>query len=295
MKKDHIDTEGFLIILGITLLWGLNYSAIKISNTGLSPVFTSFLRSCIAAFLGILYCIIIKEKLFHRGILLFHGIMVGVLFGLEFICFYLALLYTDAARSVIFIYLSPFVVAAGAHIFLRERLNVIRTLGLILAFLGIYFVFRGKPSTYNKYMLLGDSLAIMGAFFWGATTLYIKKYLADKVHPINTYLYQFIFSIPILLICALILEDKWIININSYIAASLVYQSVIVASVSYFIWYRLIYIYPVARLSTFTFLTPVFGVLFGNLFFNEELTLGLISGLVLVCAGIYCSNYKKKP
>ncbi len=293
MTKDHIDMKGFLVILVLTILWGLNYSAIKLSNTGLSPVFTTFLRSVIASSCGILYCIIIKQKLFHRGILLFHGVMVGVLFGLEFVLLYLGVLYTDSARAVIFIYLSPFVVAAGAHVFLKERLNLIKSLGLILAFLGIYFVFRGKPSTYNNMMLFGDLLTILAAILWGATTLYIKKFLAEKVHPINTFLYQLVFSIPIMFICALILEDTWIKHIDGYILSSLFYQSVVIAFASYFVWFKLIYKYPVAKLSAFTFLTPIFGVLFGVLFYKEQLTLWLVMGLILVCIGIYCANYKK--
>jgi drug/metabolite transporter (DMT)-like permease len=276
MTKDHIDMKGFLVVLVLTILWGLNYSAIKLSNTGLSPVFTTFLRSVIASSCGILYCIMIKQKLFHRGILLFHGV-----------------LYTDSARAVIFIYLAPFVVAAGAHVFLKERLNVIKSLGLILAFLGIYFVFRGKPSTYNNMMLFGDLLTILGAILWGATTLYIKKFLAEKVHPINTFLYQLVFSIPIIFICALLLEDKWIKHIDGYILSSLFYQSVVIAFASYFVWFKLIHKYPVAKLSAFTFLTPIFGVLFGVLFYKEQLTSWLVMGLVLVCVGIYCANYKK--
>ncbi|MBA4390161.1 MAG: EamA/RhaT family transporter [Syntrophus sp. (in: bacteria)] len=293
MTKDHIDIKGFLVVLILTILWGLNYSAIKLSNTGLSPVFTSLLRSVIASSCGIIYCIIIKQRLFHRGILLFHGVMVGILFGLEFVCIYFGLLYTDTARSVIFVYLSPFIVAAGAHVFLKERLNVIKTAGLILAFLGIYFVFRGKPSTYGRLMFFGDLLQIMAAFLWGATTLYIKKFLADKVHPINTFLYQLVFSIPIMLICALVLEDTWVKDINGSIIASLFYQSVIIAFLSYFIWFKLIYKYPVAKLSAFTFLTPIFGVFFGVFFYKEELTTGLVLGLILVCIGVFCANYKK--
>jgi drug/metabolite transporter (DMT)-like permease len=292
MTKDRIDLKGFLIILTLTFLWGLNYSVIKLSNTGLSPIFTSFLRSGIASVCGIAYCIIIKQKLFHKGILLFHGAMVGILFGLEFVCIYFGLLYTDTARSVILIYLSPFVVAIGAHIFLKEKLDLIKTIGLILAFLGIYFVFRGKPTTYNQYMLFGDLLAILAAIFWGATTIYIKKFLAEKVHPINTFLYQLVFSIPIIFVCALVFEDTWVKDFNGIIAASLVYQSVLVAFISYFVWFKLIYAYPVAKLSAFTFLTPIFGVLFGVLFYKEELTFGLVSGLILVCIGIYCANYK---
>jgi lipopolysaccharide/colanic/teichoic acid biosynthesis glycosyltransferase len=67
--------------------------------------------------------------------------MVGLLFGLEFACLYLGLLYTDAARSVLFVYLSPFIVAVGAHLFLRgDRLTLFKILGLVLAFAGILLV-----------------------------------------------------------------------------------------------------------------------------------------------------------
>ena len=293
MTKDHIDLKGAATILILTLLWGLNYPAIKFSNAGLSPIFTALLRSSIASILGIIYCIIIKQPLFHKGITLFHGFIVGMLFGLEFVCLYLGMLYTDAARSVIFIYLSPFVVAIGAHIFLKERLNIIKTIGLIFAFLGIYLVFKGKPSAYNRLMLLGDMLEIMAAIFWGATTLYIKKYLAHKVHPINTFLYQLVFSIPVMFVCAYVLEDVWIRDINPLVIGSIVYQSVIVAFVSYLMWFKLIHVYPVGKLSVFTFLTPIFGVFSGILFLKEQLTIGLTLGLILVCFGVYCANYTK--
>jgi drug/metabolite transporter (DMT)-like permease len=150
-------------------------------------------------------------------------------------------------------------VAIGAHFFLKEKLDIVKAMGLILAFLGIYFVFRGKPTTYDTFMLFGDLLTILGAILWGATTLYIKKYLAEKVHPINTFLYQLVFSIPIIFVCAFFLEDTWVKYIDGYILSSLFYQSVIIAFASYFVWFKLIYTYPVAKLSAFTFLTPVFG------------------------------------
>jgi drug/metabolite transporter (DMT)-like permease len=294
MTKDHIDSKGFVAIVILTILWGINYSAIKFSNTGLSPIFTTFLRSLIASFLGIIYCIVVKEQLFHRGILLFHGFIVGMLFGLEFVCLYLGMLYTDAARAAVFVYLSPFIVALGAHFFLKERLNLFKIIGLVLAFIGVYLIFMDKPHTSNKLMLLGDILEILAAIFWGATTLYIKKYLAREVHPINTFLYQFVFSIPIMFACAYFIEDKWIFNVNVYVWASVAYQSVIVAFASYLVWFMLIHKYPVAKLSVFTFLAPVFGVLFGAIILNEKITIGLVMGLVCVSIGIFCNNYKNK-
>jgi drug/metabolite transporter (DMT)-like permease len=111
------------------------------------------------------------------------------------------------------------------------------------------------------------------------------------VHPINTFLYQLIFSIPILFVVSLILEPHWISKINLAVGLSFFYQSVIVAFASYFTWFKLIHEYSVSRLSAFTFFTPIFGVLFGILFLHEEFTLSLMVGLPLVCLGIFLVNY----
>ena len=285
-------------IVGISLLallWGFNYPVIKISNQGVAPVFASAVRSIIASACGIIYCMATGQQLFHRGILLLHGFMVGMLFGLEFACVYFGLLYTDASRSVVFVYLAPFIVAVGAHFFLKgDRLTVLKTAGLCLAFLGVVLVFRGKPKSAGPYMLFGDSLQILAAFFWGATTLYIKRFMATRVQPINTFLYQLIFSIPILMVVSLLIEPRWIIDLTLTVKLSLLYQSVVVAFASYLCWFKLIHMYPVSRLSSFTFLTPVCGVLFGVLFMKEELTLSLLFGLPMVCVGIFLVNWKRE-
>lgn len=294
-NKDYLDLKAIGALIILTLLWGLNYTAVKVSNEGISPVFASMLRSVIASICGVIYCLRKRERLFHTDIVLFHGFMIGLLFGLEFACIYLGLLYTDAARAVIFVYLSPFVVAVGAHFFLRgDRLTVLKTLGLVCAFAGILIVLRGRPTTAKTTMVIGDVLEIVAAFFWGATTLYIKRFMAEKVHPINTFLYQLVFSIPILFVVSLILEPQWITRIDLTIVTSLFYQSVIVAFVSYFIWFKLIHSYAVSRLSAFTFLAPLFGVLFGILFLSEEFTHSLMIGLPLVSLGIFFVNWRRR-
>lgn len=293
-NKEYLDLRAILLLILLTIFWGFNYAVIKYSNQGLSPIFTSTLRSIIASACGIIYCLNSRKTLFHKGRMLFHGIIVGILFGLEFACIYLGMIYTDAARSVIFVYLSPFIVAIGAHFFIKgDRLNILKIIGLIIAFSGIFVVFGGRPSTAKPTMWIGDILEIMAAFFWGATTIYIKRFMAEKVHPINTFIYQLLFSIPILLILSAIIEPRWVYRFNFYIASSLFYQSVIVAFISYFLWFKLIHEYPVSRLSSFTFFTPIFGVLFGILFLKEELTTSLLIGLPLVSIGIFFVNQRK--
>jgi drug/metabolite transporter (DMT)-like permease len=294
-SKDYLDLKAAVTLFIVTLLWGLNYAAIKYSNQGISPVFACTLRSVIATLCGVVYCITKKETLFHTDIRLFHGFIVGLLFGLEFACIYFGMLYTDAARSVVFVYLSPFVVAVGAHFFLKgDRLSFPKMTGLILAFAGIVIVFGGRPKTAKTTMVVGDLLEIVAAFLWGATTLYIKKFMAEKVHPINTFLYQLFFSIPILLVVSLIFEPRWVTRFDSLIAASLIYQSFIVAFMSYFIWFILIHQYSVSRLSAFTFFTPIFGVLSGIVLLNEEFTPSLMMGLLMVSLGIFFVNWRRR-
>ena len=277
------------------MLWGLNYSAIKIANLGFSPVFNSFLRSAIASVFGIVYCISIKEPLFHKDIRLFHGFIVGLLFGLEFVCIYWGMRYTDAARAIILVNCSPFVVVLGAYLFLKEKLTFTKVAGLLLAFAGLYLVFLGKPRSWTPSMLFGDILQLAAATLWGATTVYIKKYLADRVHPIHTFLYQLVFSVPVTFVCALFLEPKWVLNVSSAVTTAVIYSSVIVAFASYLVWFKLIHVYPVSELAIFTFLSPVFGVAAGAIFLREQLTTGLIFGLILVSVGIYVTNRRPKP
>ena len=294
-SKDYLDLKAVVAIVILTLLWGFNYTAVKFANEGISPVFACAVRSVIASICGVIYCLWKKERLFHTDIRLFHGCMVGLLFGLEFACIYFGLLYTDAARAVIFVYLSPFVVAIGAHFFLRgDRLTVLKILGLVLAFTGIVVVFSGRPHTAKPTMLIGDILQITAGVLWGATTLYIKRFMAEKVHPINTFLYQLVFSIPILFMVSLILEPQWVTKIDLSIVTNLFYQSVIVAFMSYFVWFKLIHRYAVSRLSAFTFLTPLFGVVFGILFLSEEFTFSLMIGLPLVSLEIFFVNWRRQ-
>jgi drug/metabolite transporter (DMT)-like permease len=293
--KDYLDLKAILILIALTLLWGLNYPVVKYSNQGVAPIFASTLRSIVASICGLIYCLRKDEKLFHTDVRLFHGVMVGLLFGAEFACIYLGLFYTDAARSGLFVYLSPFVVAIGAHFFLKgDRLTSLKLLGLLLAFSGIFTVFCGRPKIAKATMVVGDILQIAAAVFWGATTLYIKRFMATRVEPIHTFLYQLFFSIPVLLILSIILEPNWVYRIDPYIIASLFYQSVIIAFVTYLIWFKLIHSYSVSRLSAFTFFTPIFGVLFSVIFLREELTISLMIGLPLVSLGIFLVNWRRK-
>ena len=74
-------------------------------------------------------------------------------------------------------------------------------------------------------------------------------------------------------------------------AFSAFYQCIIIAFISYLIWFELIHRYPVSLLHAFSFFTPVFGVLLsGALILGEAISLNLVGALILVSIGTILVN-----
>ena len=69
-------------------------------------------------------------------------------------------------------------------------------------------------------------------------------------------------------------------------------QTVIGAFASYLAWMWLLRHYPATQLSSFTFLTPVFALVFGVALLDEPLSLQLMLALVGVGVGIVLVNRK---
>jgi drug/metabolite transporter (DMT)-like permease len=80
------------------------------------------------------------------------------------------------------------------------------------------------------------------------------------------------------------------IALTPLIGGCIVYQTIWVAFITYLAWFWLIRHYPPSRLASFTFLTPLFGVLAGGLLLDEPITGGLLLAMILVGAGIYLVN-----
>jgi drug/metabolite transporter (DMT)-like permease len=84
--------------------------------------------------------------------------------------------------------------------------------------------------------------------------------------------------------------ERGVLLMTPLIAFCLAYQAVWVAFITYLVWFWLIRHYLVSRVASFTFFTPLFGVLAGGLLLNETISNSLLLALVLVGAGIYLVN-----
>jgi drug/metabolite transporter (DMT)-like permease len=274
------------------ILWGGNMVSIKAGNAGIPPILAAGLRNAVASFCLFLYAKFKGERLFFERADLKHGLAMGALFGFDFLLLYWGTAYTDASRAVIFLYTQPLWIALGAHFFLpAERLSFSKGLGLSVAFLGLVIVFSSRSSGAGQQHWLGDLMEVGAALFWATSIIYIKKFLSYRpVSPIQTLFVQLFFSIPLLLIAALVFEWGDPIVVTLPLVANFLYQSVVVAFFTYVLYLWMVHKYPVSRLAVFTFLTPLFGVLLSALLLNEALTALLAVGLALVSTGIYLVN-----
>jgi drug/metabolite transporter (DMT)-like permease len=233
-----------------------------------------------------------RVPLFPSKGILFHGIITGLLFGSEFGILYAALEFTLASRAYILLYTAPFFAALEAHFFLKgDPLNSWKTAGLVLAFSGVVVLFTDGLGSLSIAALPGDLMAILAGLLWASTTIYIKKYLSHRTTPIQTLFYQLCFSAPPLLIMSFMLENFHEITITPSLVFSIFYQCIIIAFLSYLVWFELIHRYPVSYLHAFTFFTPVFGVvLSGVIILDEGMSSGMILSLFLVSLGMVILN-----
>lgn len=291
-NKTQLQWQPIVVLLILTLIWGANMAVVKIGARELPPLFMAGFRSLVA---GLCLYIWMRKKgiaPFPSKNLLAHGIVTGLLFGAEFGLIYIGLGYTLASRTYILVYSAPFFVAFGAHFLLTgDRLNRWKIAGLLVAFTGIVVLFIKDLGTFSLGALPGDIMALLAGAVWGATTIYIKKYLSYRTVPLQTLFYQVLFSAPPLLFMSLILEDPVSASLTWMSGFSLFFQCIIVAFLSYLVWFELIHRYPVSLLHAFTFFAPVFGVfLSGALILGEAMSGRLILALILVSLGTLLLN-----
>jgi drug/metabolite transporter (DMT)-like permease len=290
-QKQIIDLTAMATLGVLCVSWGLAQVAIKVAIPGVPPLLQSGIRSVGATVLIWSLMAIRREPVLEKDGTLWWGLAAGILFATEFILIYWGLEFTNASRAVIFLYISPFVVALGAQLFIPgEHLRKIQTLGLFCAFVGIAVAFRESLSFPTYRMLIGDAMLTVAAVFWGATTVLIKASPLVRVKPSKVLLYQLAVSAVVLPLASLARGEPGIVLMTPLIAGCLVYQTVWVAFITYLAWFWLIRHYPPSRLASFTFLTPLFGVLAGGLLLNEPITGALLLALVLVGIGIFLVN-----
>lgn len=292
MRQSHLDARAVSLLLLCCLLWGINQVAAKAALTEIGPLWQAGLRSAVAGALVWLWSAWRGIRLFERDGSLWGGVLAGVLFAGEFACIFVGLQYTSASRMVVFIYLSPFVVALGMPwIAQGEKLSAWQWAGLVLAFGAVAFAFaEGFSSPGTPLQWWGDALGVAAAVLWGGTTLAIRGTKLSSAPAKKTLLYQLGVSALALCAAAVFAGEAAPLHWSPRLLGLFGFQAVIVSFASYLTWFWLMRHYAATRLAVFTLSTPLFGLLAGALLLGEGISPRLVAALVALAAGIVLVN-----
>jgi drug/metabolite transporter (DMT)-like permease len=295
-RKAHLDAVAVASLVLCAALWGVGQVATKLTLAEVPPLSQAAFRSLGAALLVAVYARVKGLNLYQRDGTGFGGALAGLLFAAEFACIFIGLQYTSASRMVVFIYMSPFVVALFMPLIARtERLGPLQLAGLVVAFSGVAWAFAEGFATPHAGPMqwLGDSLGVLAALLWGATTLTIRATKLATAPPEKTLLYQLLVSGLLLGTGALVLGEPLPQRIGPLTAGLLFFQTVIVCFASYLLWFWLVRHYPATRVASFTLLTPILGLLAGVVLLKEPLTLRLATAAAAVAVGIALVNRRR--
>jgi drug/metabolite transporter (DMT)-like permease len=278
------------LMLMLCLSWGFNQIAVKLVLADVPPMLQALARS-----LGALPVLVIigsfrGVKFFERDGTLLPGMIAGVIFGIEFVLIYRGLLLTSASRAAVFLYTAPFFVALGSYVFLGERLRASQWGGLGLSFAGVALAIGVPQANVDAKVLMGDLLIVAGGALWATTTLIVKATSLIKAPAEKGLGYQVAVSIPILALAAWI-SGETVTHIPGPLSlALLAYQAFWVVGLTFLLWFALVKTYSASKLSAFTFITPLFGVVAAYFILHDTLTIAFGVAALLVIAGLYLVN-----
>ena len=286
-----LDPLAIALTVALCLIWGFNQVAVKLAIHDIPPLIQCVIRSVVATVLVLAWTQFRGIPLFKRDGTLLAGIIAGVLFALEFLLIYRGLLYTTATRAVLFLYTAPFLVVLGARWLVKgDHFHLMQWFGMALSFAGIVIAFGLPTPAADPHQMLGDVMMVGAAIAWAATTLVIKVSRLNQVSSEKTMLYQLVVSVPLLAAGVLAFGEHIDVMPSAVALGALAYQAVWVVCVTYMAWFALIVRYSASRLSSFTFLTPLFGVVAGHIVLNEPLSPPFALAAALVATGLVLVN-----
>jgi len=267
--------------------WGLQQVGIKLAMADVPPVTQMAIRSAGGAVLMAGFAVTRGVRFAERDGTLVPGLLLGLIFGGEFVLIYLGLSLTTASRSVLFLYTAPLFVALGALVVLPgERLAGRQWAGLALSFCGVVVAFGLPTEGMTARTLLGDLACLAGGALWGTSTLVIRASRLRRAPFEKVALYQLVVSALMAGATAWAIGERTTAMPSATAVGWIGYQIVWVAFVTFLVWFRLVSRYPAGPLQAATSMTPLFGVAFGVLILGEPMSPGFALAVALSVAGL---------
>jgi len=289
-----MDNHKKAVIYALTacLIWGTVYVAIRVGLAhGWGPLTFAGIRFLLG---GVILLAIARAK----GVLSFtrRDLWVICLFGLvqtgiQNALFFSGVKLTSAGISAIFINTQPFFVILMAPLFFHSsKITVQRLIGVLIGFGGVFLTaFRhGMVSGSHE---LGIILLVISAISWAGSNIAVKKILPGRDALTFTGLQMAAGALP-LLVVGLIVEGGQGHSADTAGWLVLAYLVIFATSIPFFAWFKALQLGEVGRVSVFSFMLPVLGVVSGWALLGEPVNANIFLGMAMVASGIVIVNWK---
>lgn len=295
-KFSNLSNWQFVLMMMITVVvWAFAFPIIRLGLNELSFVNLTIMRFFVVCI------VLISILLFQSGrfsklhkkdiipifILGFFGVMIyhlGLNYGEQFI--------SPGAASLIIATIPVFIVIL-AFVFLNERMNLKKLLGIALALCGVLIIsIWGKQDTSIEIKYIYGALAVLLAAVMGAFYTIAGKKLLNRYTALSLTVYAMLLGslglIPFL--GKSLLDEVAAMSTNAWFAV--VFLGVCSTIVGYVLWYIALEIKTASEVSVYLYAIPVLSTIISYFLFGDEITLLFILGGALVIIGLIIVNMK---
>lgn len=207
-----------------------------------------------------------------------------------YVLLYGAFTLTTAQEGFILAYTWPVLVLILGFIILKEKVSLKKIIAILISFIGIIIIVtQGKIDSFQLTNVIGNLLALSGAFVFALFSILGKKHNFDKT--ISAFVY-FVSALIFIIITLIIFPSLKIPSLNIWLW--LLYNGVLVNGVTYIWWFKALEKVETHIVSTSLYLTPFISLLYIWLFLDEKISTNSIVGLIVIVIGIVFQSYRNR-
>ena len=282
----HIKYWFLLIFLGS--IWGSAFMFIKIATPEFGPIFLVNLRLFLA---GIFFLPILLQQKYLKQIY-GHKLKIFILSlincSIPFTLFSYASLNSDSNMLSILNSSTALFTLIIAYIWINQPITTKQILGLLLGFIGIVVL----VNPINAQTTILSSLAcLIAASLYALSGVFIQKH-AQSTNKLVLIGWSLIYAALTMLPFSLnYIPETFPSNEAIF---SVLWLGIISTGLAFLGYVRLIEKIGAVKTSTVAYFLPVFGILWGNIFLNEQITPLIVIGCFMVLIGIFVANTATK-
>ncbi len=209
-------------------------------------------------------------------------IMAVLHYALPFCLFAYALLTLTGGYTAIVNASSPLFAGVIAWVWIGDRLQSVRIVGLLLGFAGVVLLVWDKVDMNLNAAGVSIAAAVSASFCYGLAAVLMKRNLTG-VAPISVAAGSIATATIILLPLAIWFWPDTTPSLNAWVMTAAL--GIACTAVAFVLYFRLIASVGPTKAITVTFLVPVFAVVMGALMLGEPITPSMIVGGAIILLG----------